>query len=113
LHVGGHLVDQGVLLFGKWHPFVSFGGYGGKETIGVLKTWKDPRMRSFLCSITLVGLRLMSILYIGVSLYTASVLRGTLRFFYKIDFLPIKKKKNLRKVVVHTKKATIVRALTR
>jgi hypothetical protein len=22
--------------------FVSFGAYGGKETIGVLKTWKDP-----------------------------------------------------------------------
>jgi hypothetical protein len=27
------------------------------------------------------------------SLYITSVLRGTLRFLYKIDFLPIKKKK--------------------
>jgi hypothetical protein len=26
------------------------------------------------------------------SLYTSSVLRGALRFFYKIDLLPIKKK---------------------
>jgi len=42
LHVSGHLVDQGVLLFGKWRLFVSFDAYGGKETIGVLKTWKDP-----------------------------------------------------------------------
>jgi hypothetical protein len=33
LHVGGHLVDQGVLLFGKWRLFVSFDAYGGKETI--------------------------------------------------------------------------------
>jgi len=49
LHVGGHLVDQGVLLFEKWCLFVSFGAYGRKETIGVLKTWK----RSFLCSTTL------------------------------------------------------------
>jgi hypothetical protein len=38
LHVSGHLVDQGVLLFGKWRLFVSFDAYGGKETIGVLKT---------------------------------------------------------------------------
>jgi hypothetical protein len=42
LVVGGHLVDQGALLFGKWCLFVSFGAYDGKETIGVLKTWKDP-----------------------------------------------------------------------
>jgi hypothetical protein len=53
-------------MFGKWRLFVSFSAYGGKETIGVLKTWKDPRMRSFLCSITLciVGLRLMCIICI-------------------------------------------------
>jgi hypothetical protein len=64
--IGGHLIDQGMLLFGKWCPFVSFGAYGGKETIGVLKTWKDPWKKSFLCSITLciVGFRLMSILCI-------------------------------------------------
>jgi len=42
LHVGGHLVDQGVLLFGKWHLFVSSGAFGGKETRGALKTWKEP-----------------------------------------------------------------------
>jgi hypothetical protein len=42
LHVGSHLADQGVLLFGKWHLFVSSGAFGGKETIEVLKTWKEP-----------------------------------------------------------------------
>jgi hypothetical protein len=64
LHVGGHLADQGVLLFGKWHIFVSSSAFGGKETIEVLKTWKEPWKRLFLCSIILciVGLRLMSIL---------------------------------------------------
>lgn len=42
LHVGSHLADQGVLLFGKWPLFVSSGAFGGKETIEVLKTWKEP-----------------------------------------------------------------------
>jgi len=37
LHVGGHLADQGLLLFGKWHLFVSSGAFGGKKTIEVLK----------------------------------------------------------------------------
>lgn len=31
LHVGGHLADQGVLLFGKWHLFVSSSAFGGKK----------------------------------------------------------------------------------
>jgi len=31
-----------VLLFGKWHIFVSSSAFGGKETIEVLKTWKEP-----------------------------------------------------------------------
>jgi hypothetical protein len=47
-------------LFGKWHLFVSSGAFGGKETIEVLKTWKEPWKRLILCSIILciVGLRL-------------------------------------------------------
>jgi hypothetical protein len=58
------LDHQGVLLFGKWHLFVSSGAFGGKETIGVLKTWKEPWKRLFLCSniLCIVGLRLMSII---------------------------------------------------
>jgi hypothetical protein len=70
LHVGGHLVDQGVLLFGKWHLFVSSGAFGGKETIGALKTWKEPWKKLSLCSIILciVGLRLLSILCLSLFL---------------------------------------------
>jgi hypothetical protein len=42
LLVGGPLKGQGALQFGKWHLFASFGAYGGKETIGVLRIWKVP-----------------------------------------------------------------------
>jgi hypothetical protein len=63
LHVGGHLADEGVLFFGKWNLFVSSGAFGGKETIGVLKTWKEPWKRLFI-----VGLWLMSILCLSLFL---------------------------------------------
>jgi hypothetical protein len=37
---GAPLVGLGVLWLGKWSLFVSFGPFGGRETIGVLRTWK-------------------------------------------------------------------------
>jgi hypothetical protein len=40
------LVGLRVLWFEKWCIFVSFGPFGGKETIGVLKTWKALWKRS-------------------------------------------------------------------
>jgi hypothetical protein len=97
LRVGGPLEDQGVLRFGIWHLYASFGAYGGKETIAVLRTWKVPWKIFFPCStiLCIFGLQLMSNLCLFLlptflfaslsnlvfSLYTPSVLRGTLRFF--------------------------------
>jgi hypothetical protein len=38
LRVSSPLESQGALQFEKWHLFASFGAYGGKETIGALRT---------------------------------------------------------------------------
>ena len=38
LLVGSPLEGQGVLQCGKWRLFAFFGAYGGKETIGALRT---------------------------------------------------------------------------
>jgi hypothetical protein len=66
LRVSGPLEDQGALRFGKWHLSASFDAYGGKETIGVLRTWKVPWKRSFPRSTIpcIFGPRLMSTLYL-------------------------------------------------
>jgi hypothetical protein len=37
---GVPLVGLGVPWFGRWCLFVFFGLFGGRETIGVLRTWK-------------------------------------------------------------------------
>jgi hypothetical protein len=37
---GVPLVGLGVSWFGRWCLFVFFGLFGGRETIGVLRTWK-------------------------------------------------------------------------
>ena len=39
--LGGPLEGRGVPRFGRWCPLAPFGVYIGKETIGVLRTWRD------------------------------------------------------------------------
>jgi hypothetical protein len=43
---GVPLAGLGVPWFGRWYLFVFFGLFGGKETIGVLRTWKVLWKRS-------------------------------------------------------------------
>jgi hypothetical protein len=44
--VGVPLAGLGVPWLGKWCLFVFFGLFGGKETMGVLRTWKALWKRS-------------------------------------------------------------------
>jgi hypothetical protein len=41
LLAGGRLEGQGLLRFGRWCRFASFGVYVRKEIIGVSRTWRD------------------------------------------------------------------------
>jgi hypothetical protein len=58
------LAGLGVPCFGRWCLFVFFGLFGGREIIGVLRTWKALWKRfSPLCCIPCIrGLRLICLL---------------------------------------------------